>query len=195
MFNSLGDIRLICPVAGVFRLVIRAIRFLAKLVFGPHPLPGLGFLVCPAFAQQGRAGNGISRFFRHDPDRGLLAVWRSPSCTRAFQSTWPAGWAPPLRYNRVFDRVRGQRGEVSPGWFLVEVESEIPRYRHQVIENVCLDVFIGDPLGHVCERIDFQRESRRPRLQLAYDQRHTLVDPGMMFQVVEYIGAECADIG
>src|SRR5690606_131116 len=67
--------------------------------------------------------------------------------------------------------------------------------RQQVVENIALDAFIGDPLCGGREAIQLHGDPFSRGLEGAHHQRHFLVDVGSGVQVSGHVGTESADVG
>lgn len=89
----------------------------------------------------------------------------------------------------------GQLLEVGASWLLENLQVEERHHGEQVVEDIGLDVFVFDPGRIGSEYIYLERYALRPRLQLADQEGHLLVDVGVVTEVGFGIGAKGAQVG
>jgi hypothetical protein len=70
--------------------------------------------------------------------------------------------------------------KISTGWFLEDAQLELWYDRQQVVEDICLDVLVLNPVGRVGEDIDFNWQTSRSGVKLPDKERQILVNLWMV---------------
>ena len=84
--------------------------------------------------------------------------------------------------------------EVDAHGRLEDAEAEGGHHGKHVLEDLALQVLVGDPLGAVGEEVELQGKALRGGLQLAHHDGHAAVDAGVMLEVVLEIVAEDVEV-
>lgn len=87
-----------------------------------------------------------------------------------------------------------QPPQIATGDILEDAESEFRDYGQYMVEYVRLNAFVGHPVFHGREKIEFDRNTGFRRLQLADHASQFLADLRKASEIIDQVGTKHADI-